>query len=445
MAEAEDIVIIDESNCQCGRHPVLEERGQKSEDPYRPKPAVKPKRFSRQASDSLPPKEEPDSCKCHNKKASDVWMGPPLPFKYAKPSFNGCGTVLGEKTELRHNNDCSNLPLPVPPMKPSNIPIPPPPPPPPFHPKMPAPVTIMPPLAHRFNTSRRRRSDSIDSYDSSSDDSVVVSRRRRGRGGKRGSKSFPFVELSNHREMSDLILSGLKDRGYGIPVENGSCSALFHPFNRRVYVNSISFSAIELKKYFWLLKLAEPELWYPWPSKQNVAQMTALGDAGCQAFAPIDVQPKALSVPRICLGQSLLEAAGSDVECDCVDEKDDKCFICDGVRKPSITKPDLRFCSIQQSEEVLPIYNRLKDPRDVESHTMPIYRVVVTGSWDAANSQAFYDAGANGWSTLFTCVVTESVGEKMGEIKGSETFEKVDRLWKLTTMNSTNPGNRIFY
>ncbi|GAB1213230.1 hypothetical protein ATERTT37_002379 [Aspergillus terreus] len=37
----------------------------------------------------------------------------------------------------------------------------------------------------------------------------------------------------------------------------------------------------------------------------------------------------------------------------------------------------------------------------------PIYRVVRTGSRDAAAAEAFYHAGANRWSTVFTCVIKD--------------------------------------
>lgn len=452
MAEADDIVIVDENNCQCGRHPTFDEHRPKSEGPFPPKPAVKPKRFTNRVTESPLPKEESATCKCHNSNIFEALIGPAPPSKNRKLPHNGSGPGLVEKLELHNHNDCNHLPPPVPPIKPCSLPIPPPPPPPP-PPPMAAPVSIVPPMPHRFKSNRHRRSDSIDSYDSSSDESAIITRRRRGRGGKRWPKLTPLIELSSHREMTgDFMPASMNSRSYDDLLENGSCSALLHPFNRRVYVNSIKFSATELKKYFWLLKLAEPEIWYPWPSKQTLAQMSALGEAGLSStiypgFAPIANQPKALSVPRICLGQSLLDTAVSDIECDCVDEKDDKCWTCDGIRKPSVRKPDMRFYSVQQSEEVLPIYNRLQDPRDVESHTLPIYRVVATGSWDAAAAQAYYDAGANGWSTLFTCVVTENVGEKLGEIKGIDAFERVDRLWKLagTATGFENANNKIFY
>ena len=58
----------------------------------------------------------------------------------------------------------------------------------------------------------------------------------------------------------------------------------------------------------------------------------------------------------------------------------------------------------------------------------PIYKVVKSGSRDAAATQAFYDAGANGWSTLFTCAVRSDVD---WAIAAEEGFRRVDELWKL--------------
>ncbi|KAF2237016.1 hypothetical protein EV356DRAFT_512289 [Viridothelium virens] len=444
MAEADDVVFVD---CRCGRHPTFEESKPKAEEPIRPIPPVKPKRFCRRVPDDLAPQEEREDCKCRNSKDTlNILLGS-SPYMADNFSRNGRANVPEEKSEI-HNSNNHILPEPVMLPKPHGLPVAPAPP-------MEGPAPFPSSLPYRVNPDRRAQSPSVDSYDSSSDESVIPPRRR-GRGAGRGSKPFPFVEISSHHEMMNHLVAPIPNyRGGVLSPEMASCSAMLIPFGRRAYVNSMSFSVVDLKKYFWLLKLAEPEAWYPWPSKQTLAQMTALGNAGLSAtvydgLQPISAyQPKALSVPRVCLGQPLLETAVSKIGCICIggSKNGDHCYACDRIRKTNPKNLDLQFYSVQQSEEVLPIYNRLQDPRDVESHTLPIYRVVVTGSLDAAAAQAFCDAGANGWSTLFTCAIAENNGEKLGEIKSVDALERVDQPWKLTgnTLGAMNDKIKVFY
>ena len=243
------------------------------------------------------------------------------------------------------------------------------------------------------------------------------------------------------------MISGSSGLDSGLGMRSGSRSAILHPFGRRAYLNSIAFSAVELKKYFWLLTVAEPELWHYWPNQQYMKEMVVVRDAGLP-LVPNPGTTSALTVPRICLGKSLLEAAASDKCCTCLDERpDSRCNTCDRARNSLLKNCNLRFYSVQQCEEIFRPYERKQDHGDVEYHTQPLYRIVVTGSADAAAAQAFYDAGANGISTLFTCAMMEWVGEKMREFKGPDAFERVDRLWKLSETIAGPGGNKhkIFY
>ena len=61
---------------------------------------------------------------------------------------------------------------------------------------------------------------------------------------------------------------------------------------------------------------------------------------------------------------------------------------------------------------------------------MPIYRVVRSGSRQAAASQAFYTAGGSGWSTVFTCVVADKV-EAEGIPPAAKLFQRVKSLGEL--------------
>ena len=441
MAETDDVVLVD---CQCGRHSNIGPVGKP-----KPKPGKKPRQLSGQVLTGPGPIEEHKVCN-HRISNNDLeaMLAPSIPLPNAPFSFNDNGPPPKLHNAPSWNNRIPSTSAPKPPV----FSMPAPPPPPPMRQGPPGPIPV--PLPHRPKPNRHRRPDSVDSYESSSDESIISVRRRGGRNMRRALKSFPFVEMSNHIEMMEHSLLSVDDtRSYRAGKETGSCSAFLHPFGRRAYVNSITFSPVDMKKYFWLIQFAEPETWYLWPSKQLMTQMTALGESGLSSkineqFAPIANNPKALSVPRICLGPSLLEKAACNIDGLSDDDlSDEEYYPRSRARRSILPKPGLRYYSVQQSEEAAPYFNRAQEHKDAENHTLPIYRVVVHGSWDAATAQAFYDAGANGWSTIFTCTMTERVGENLGIIKGLNAFERADRFWELLEPGTIfeNEKHKIFY
>lgn len=78
-------------------------------------------------------------------------------------------------------------------------------------------------------------------------------------------------------------------------------------------------------------------------------------------------------------------------------------------------------------------------PRDT-----PLFKVVRTGSREAAAAQAFLDAGAKGWSTVFTCVVKE--GAELSKMR-DEDFVRVEQCWEVVGKGEgKHSGNeKVFY
>lgn len=80
-------------------------------------------------------------------------------------------------------------------------------------------------------------------------------------------------------------------------------------------------------------------------------------------------------------------------------------------------------------------------PPDVNSGEK-IYKLVRCGSREAAIAEAFYGAGANGWSLVFACVMRlrETCVERPGGM-----WERVDELWELADESSEDDVVRVFY
>jgi hypothetical protein len=74
-------------------------------------------------------------------------------------------------------------------------------------------------------------------------------------------------------------------------------------------------------------------------------------------------------------------------------------------------------------------------------HGRQIYKLVKCGSREAAVAKAFYEAGVNGWSLAFSCVM--KLGEDFEERSG--TAKKVDELWTLAEEGDDEKTIKVFY
>jgi hypothetical protein len=74
---------------------------------------------------------------------------------------------------------------------------------------------------------------------------------------------------------------------------------------------------------------------------------------------------------------------------------------------------------------------------------VPMFKLVVSGSQQSALAQAFYHAGADGWSTVFTCVVVDQglVGHGAKDL-GPESI-RVNSLAALADLCGEKGSTRV--
>lgn len=284
---------------------------------------------------------------------------------------------------------------------------------------------------HRRYSSSRSRSPSLSSVNSS-----II--------------NDNIVKATSH---ADLILCSESGE-----VFQEDMTSTILPFNRQVYVSFHDATSVDFNYYLLLLKYAQPDHWYT-----SLEQKTLLSIADAETIArklgrPVDVVqiqaymssndkgacPQPSSFPRDCCGPHesssgngtatrinaglALRLLDDDPVCECkqqirvpgdhsrkcrcrikscshgVDNGGQEkkawypctaCF-CEG-RLPRSECQELMYLSVLQAFQ--------RDIFNPASVGTPLYKVVRTGSRQAAAAQAFYDAGAMGWSTVFVCAV----------------------------------------
>ncbi|KAF2489331.1 hypothetical protein BU16DRAFT_496027 [Lophium mytilinum] len=219
-------------------------------------------------------------------------------------------------------------------------------------------------------------------------------------------------------------------------------------FKRNVYVPSHGASAADLANFLWLLKFGGPEHWYERPDLAKLDQMTALDAVGCapnELKALDNPRPLSLPVPQIWVSSALNTPTDDDIfDCmaghssdgdfagachECTDEK------CEAIEKTSLVY--ILVISTFQANE----YYSAKD--SFSGNGKNIYKMVRCGRREAAAAAAFYAAGVNGWSVVFSCVMVEGETELRGN---GVTVERVTDLWRLADrQQSGKKAKMIFY
>lgn len=216
---------------------------------------------------------------------------------------------------------------------------------------------------------------------------------------------------------------------------------LLQPFNRLVVGVQTTFEKEEFRRWAWLLGQRE-EKWYTMPSAGTLSRMRA---SGIEKRAPVkNPQPACLKTPRIVAGDSLyLDLYGDEQverccgECHmlhpddiCGSEKeergeDENSNSDNDLGEEENTSNDSNPRSHEDVWDCIKCYEKYKQLHDDVGW---VYLSVVrterqmgsdenrgdgTGmfmlrknsSRELAAAQAFYDAGALGWSTLFVCAI----------------------------------------
>ena len=216
-------------------------------------------------------------------------------------------------------------------------------------------------------------------------------------------------------------------------------TATLAPFRRKVYVSYHDPTSVDFKQYIVLLKYAQTDCWYTFPN-QNIVQSIKEREiiARLQGAEPnlqriLEHMPlvdnsrashfsnsTSIEITRVNAGRAL--RINDDMpKCSCKQRPRTLCktspctrqtcecrharpsYPCEDCRAakrlPRTDAPGMRYLSVVQA------YRDGYSP----GTGVPIYKVVETGSRTAAAAQAFFDAGAHGWSTVFVCAVPARV------------------------------------
>ncbi|GES65989.1 hypothetical protein ATEIFO6365_0012038000 [Aspergillus terreus] len=228
----------------------------------------------------------------------------------------------------------------------------------------------------------------------------------------------PLEAISSHQDL--ICSSPTKDRFVTLVQ-----------FINEAYITSHPATPTDFRHWFPLLASARTECWYAFVSDEARPH-----PADCSLQRPpepalrvqSDARPVGLFMPWVATGAAL-QACLPDVS----------------------GHPPLIYLSVQQAlmgrPRERPRYGRDLSPMPemaVVGPTpgQPIYRVVRTGSRDAAAAEAFYHAGANRWSTVFTCVVKD-VADGPAYPRW-DSYERVGSLEELVECTDEEKF-RVFY
>ncbi|KAL2827675.1 hypothetical protein BJY01DRAFT_135806 [Aspergillus pseudoustus] len=230
---------------------------------------------------------------------------------------------------------------------------------------------------------------------------------------------------------------------------------LLGPFTRPAYITTHAASRYDFTHWLPLLALGAPETWYAFSNNDSVISTSLkqpLLAAPNTYLRPLgDPRPVGLRIPRISANDPLhphhssLSAPKLKTEAEA---------------SPAAGQQDLDliYLSIQSSitghtthrsgRWVSPERGMMPDLAGSGTTGSSIYRVVRCGSREEAATQAFYAAGGNRWSTLFTCVVVDDGHRALSGrvlVLDGEGYERVRSLGELVEGEGKRGKIRVFY
>ncbi|KAJ9635894.1 hypothetical protein H2199_008247 [Coniosporium tulheliwenetii] len=224
------------------------------------------------------------------------------------------------------------------------------------------------------------------------------------------------------------------------------------PFGRNVYVTSHPAAVVDFKKFLPFLKHANLDCWYIYPTAHWFKRASVLEEAGCEitSLVPVDrATPAALDCPTIVVTAALTSSLEDEIgECD-VDPDTSECDM-----RAHRTLPPHKSLKSARNElayySIVSTFEDKIDPYGVSpmiaqlSRDTTIFKVVKMGSREAAASQAFWNAGAKGWSTVFTCAVKEDA--ELVKIKDHE-FVRAEQCSEVVGSGGSKQGQKekVFY
>ncbi|KAL4962224.1 uncharacterized protein BDV14DRAFT_110902 [Aspergillus stella-maris] len=260
------------------------------------------------------------------------------------------------------------------------------------------------------------------------------------------SPSPPRLEcFTSHSELFSTLTSKPEASGKDA-VETRDRYILLTPFMRETYITSHPASKYDFSTWLPLLALGVPETWYAFGVSEQPIQLSTkqplLAPQNVSLLPQKEAGPVGLRVPRIVAGAALLPPPPTPIPVnkDPFDDNDTP------VKNEDGSKPrrDLVYLSIQSTisgtgthrldrySYSSPDRNGLPDLAGSSITGQNIYRVVRAGSREEAAAQAFYVAGGNKWSTLFTCaVIDEGRGSGRVVVCDEDVYRRVGSVEEL--------------
>ncbi|KAL5332128.1 hypothetical protein BJX70DRAFT_393216 [Aspergillus crustosus] len=220
-----------------------------------------------------------------------------------------------------------------------------------------------------------------------------------------------FPEVSSHTDLFTL------DNAQNPNLDR---IVLLNPFNREAYITTHAATHVDFTTWLPLLALGAPETWYTFNVSEtpiSTAPYQPLISPSHTVLKPLgEPRPVGLKVPRIAASAALQHSATRNTE--------------QNLLYLSIQTTISGLATNRNGRWVSPDRFGLPDQAGNSTTGQNIYRVVKAGSREEAAAQAFYNAGGNRWSTVFTCVVAINY-QTRGAMLDAERYVRVGGVEEL--------------
>lgn len=216
------------------------------------------------------------------------------------------------------------------------------------------------------------------------------------------------------------------------------------PFKRNVLTTFHRAHIADFEEMKWILQHGTTEVWYQKPTRSWLRHQETLEASGRdpEELLPLaNARPVSLETPRVWVSSPFVSPTDDDIY-DCtaghnVDDAfsgacptctDEKCEALDAT--PLVYYVVLATC--QASEPFI---------HGAHFNGRQIYKLIRCGSRESAAAEAFYAAGVNGWSVVFSCVMRAD-----DALEGAEgKIKRVDELWMLGEDEEDDDCTRVFF
>jgi hypothetical protein len=216
------------------------------------------------------------------------------------------------------------------------------------------------------------------------------------------------------------------------------------PFKRNVLVTQHRSQVADFQEYKWILKHGSTEFWYDKPQRAFFRQTKAVEGSSFEVpdLSPLfEARPVSLETPKLWASRAFTTPRDNDVyNCTAGHTTDsgntNTCHQCSMEKSEALKDTPLLYCLVLTTFQA-------SNPFVHGAHFngRQIYKIVKCGSREAAATEAFFAAGANGWNVAFSCVMR--LGEDFEERFGKVT--PVEELWMLAEEEEDKNVVRVFY